>query len=145
MNATNQPSLFTKIELWPIGRIKPFEKNARKIPQAAVDAQGVIIIGHVRRLAAMKLRMSEVPVHQAADLSPEQVRLLRLADNRTRQANRTGVRLSLPSGRRLFQRWARPPGTSSSRSLNDLRGTPSRNVGRRRGSRCAGRPGQSWW
>ncbi len=98
-----QQSLYTKIELWPIGRVKPYPKNARKIPQSAidkvaasieafgfrqaivVDGEGVIIIGHVRRLAALKLKLAEVPVHVAADLDADQVKRLRLADNRTHE------------------------------------------------------------
>jgi DNA modification methylase len=91
------------IEVWPIDRPKPCPKNARKWTAAAVDKVGssiraygfrqpivvdlddVIIIGHLRLAAAKKLRMMEVPVHVARDLTPEQVRGLRLMDNRSHE------------------------------------------------------------
>ena len=91
------------IEMWPITRITPYARNARQIPQQAidkvasslrefsfrqpivVDAQGVIICGHTRLLAAQKLGMREVPVHVAANLTPTQVRAYRLLDNRSHE------------------------------------------------------------
>jgi ParB-like chromosome segregation protein Spo0J len=91
------------IELWPIDRPKPYPKNARKWNAAAiakvassireygfrqpivVDVHGVIVIGHLRHAAARSLGLPEVPVHIARDLTPEQIRGLRLADNRTNQ------------------------------------------------------------
>ena len=48
-----------------------------------VDEESVIIVGHVRRLAAMRLGLDTVPVHVAEGLTPEQVASLRLVDNRT--------------------------------------------------------------
>jgi len=48
-----------------------------------VDTDGVIIVGHVRYKAAVKLGLAKVPVHVAVDLSPEQVKAYRLADNKT--------------------------------------------------------------
>ena len=81
-----------KIEMWAVERITPYARNARQIPPEAVDkvassirefsfrqpivvdAQGVIICGHTRLLAARKLGMREVPVHVAANLTPTQVR-----------------------------------------------------------------------
>lgn len=89
------------IEQWPIDRPKPYEKNARKIPQSAidkvavslkefgwqqpivVDKAGVIIAGHTRLLAAKKLGLSQVPVTVATDLTPAKVRQYRLMDNRS--------------------------------------------------------------
>ena len=89
-----------KIELWPIDRPVPYAKNPRKIPQSAidkvaasikefgwrqpivVDAEGVIVVGHSRLLAARKLGLLEVPVHVAADLTEAQCRAYRIADNR---------------------------------------------------------------
>ena len=89
------------IETWPIDRPKPYPKNARKWSADAVakvassiraygfrqpivvDKHGVIIIGHLRLASAKSLRLKEVPVHVARDLTPAQVRGLRIADNRT--------------------------------------------------------------
>jgi len=90
-----------KIEMWPLDRIRPFEKNARKIPQRAidkvaaslqeygwqqpivVDIHGVIVVGHVRRLGALQLGWTEAPVHVADKLTPAQIRAYRLMDNRS--------------------------------------------------------------
>jgi ParB-like chromosome segregation protein Spo0J len=46
---------------------------------------GVIIIGHLRLAAAKLLRLKTVPVHVAYDLTPAQVRGLRLLDNRSHE------------------------------------------------------------
>jgi len=48
-----------------------------------VDGDGVIVCGHTRFKAAQQLELTKVPVHIAKDLTPEQVRAYRLADNRT--------------------------------------------------------------
>ncbi len=89
-----------QIEIWPVSRPTPYAGNPRTIsPEAIaavassikrfgfrvpiiVDSAGVIIAGHTRLLAAQKLALVEVPVHVAADLNPEQVKALRLVDNR---------------------------------------------------------------
>lgn len=89
-----------RIETWDIARVKPYPGNPRKNERAVdavarsigefgfrvplvVDAEGVLITGHTRLLAAQKLGLREVPVHVARDLSPEQVRAYRIADNAT--------------------------------------------------------------
>lgn len=89
------------IEWWPTDRPVDYPKNARKWSQKAVekvaasireygwrqplvvDTEGVLVIGHLRRSAARHLKLTEVPVHIARDLSPEKIRGLRLADNRS--------------------------------------------------------------
>ncbi|MEW6199778.1 MAG: DNA modification methylase [Planctomycetota bacterium] len=89
-----------KIELRPLADIKPYEKNPR-VNDAAVDAvaesirrfgfrqpivvdeAGVIVCGHTRWKAAQRLGLAEVPVHVARDLTPEQIRAYRIADNKT--------------------------------------------------------------
>ena len=48
-----------------------------------IDKDGVIVAGHTRVEAARSLGMKSVPVIVADDLSPEQVRAYRIADNRT--------------------------------------------------------------
>ena len=90
-----------KIAWWSIDRIKPYDKNPRKISDKAVgvvaesikefgfknpilvDSDGVIIAGHTRRLAALKLELQQVPVIVCDDLTEQQVKALRLADNKT--------------------------------------------------------------
>jgi DNA modification methylase len=88
---------------WPIGKVIPYARNSRKIPERAVDKvaasikefgwrvpivvdkDGVIICGHTRLLAAKKLGCSEVPVHVAENLTPAQVKAYRLMDNRSHE------------------------------------------------------------
>ncbi len=48
-----------------------------------VDRDGVIVAGHTRYKAALKLGLAEVPVHVAAELTLAQARAYRLADNHT--------------------------------------------------------------
>jgi len=50
-----------------------------------VDSAGVIIVGHTRWKAAQKLGLEKVPVHVATDLSPEQIKAYRIADNKTNE------------------------------------------------------------
>ncbi|MFO0915250.1 MAG: DNA modification methylase [Pirellulales bacterium] len=88
-----------KIEMWDIDRVQPYERNPRHNEDAigpvarsieaygwrqpiVVDGDGIIVVGHTRLLAARKLGLSKVPVHVATDLTPDQVKAYRLADNR---------------------------------------------------------------
>jgi ParB/Sulfiredoxin domain len=89
-----------KIELRKTSSIKPYPGNPR-INDAAVDAvaasirefgfrqpivvdaDGVIVCGHTRWKAALKLGLEKVPVHVAKDLTPEQIKAYRIADNQT--------------------------------------------------------------
>lgn len=48
-----------------------------------VDADHVIVVGHTRWKAAKKIGLAQVPVHVARDLTPDQARAYRLADNQT--------------------------------------------------------------
>lgn len=90
-----------KIRLADPETLKPYPHNPRLISQAAidkvlasvrefgwrqpivVDEDGVILVGHTRRLAAIKGGYKQVPVHDATGLSDAQKRAYRLADNRT--------------------------------------------------------------
>ncbi len=89
-----------KVELRPLADIKPYEKNPRLNDDAVqavansitsfgwrqpivVDGDGVIICGHTRWKAAQKLGLELVPVHVATDLTAEQVRAYRIADNKS--------------------------------------------------------------
>ena len=92
-----------EVSMWPLERIIPYARNARKIPPGAVnkvavsikefgwrqpivvDREGVIICGHARLLAAQKLGLVTAPVHVAENLSPAQVRAYRLLDNRSHE------------------------------------------------------------
>lgn len=91
---------FTRIELWALSKLTPYEKNPRLNDDAVdavagsirefgfrqpivVDAAGVIVAGHTRFRAAQKLRLDKVPVHIARDLTPAQIKAYRIADNQT--------------------------------------------------------------
>lgn len=50
-----------------------------------VDEEGVIIVGHTRWKAAQKLGLEQIPVHVAMNLSPEQIKAYRIADNKTNE------------------------------------------------------------
>lgn len=53
-----------------------------KVP-IVIDSDGVIIAGHTRKKAAEKLGLKTVPCIIADDLTPEQIKAFRLADNKT--------------------------------------------------------------
>lgn len=53
-----------------------------KVP-LVIDRDGVIVAGHTRLKAARKLELEKVPCVVADDLTPEQVKAFRLADNKT--------------------------------------------------------------
>lgn len=80
--------------------IKPYENNPRHNEEAVdkvaasiaefgfkvpiiVDKNNVIVAGHTRLKAAEKLNLEVVPVIRATDLTEEQVKAFRLADNKT--------------------------------------------------------------
>ena len=89
-----------KIELRPISEIKPYPNNPRINDDAVdtvagsikefgfrqpivVDTDGVIICGHTRFKAAQKLGLEKVPVHVATDLTADQIKAYRIADNKS--------------------------------------------------------------
>ena len=83
----------------PVNELKPYKNNAKKHPQEQIDriAQSIrqfgfrqnlvvdedncVIIGHGRLLAAKQLGISQVPCVRVEDLSEEEIKALRLADN----------------------------------------------------------------
>lgn len=86
--------------MMPIKSVKPYPGNPRQNKAAidkvaaslkefgfrqpiVVDKENVIIVGHTRLAAAKKLGMKEVPVLVADDMTEDQVRAYRLADNKT--------------------------------------------------------------
>ena len=93
-----------KIEYLPVGSLKPYEKNAKKHPSEqiehiansimefgfrqplVIDKDNVLVIGHGRLLAAKKLGLDTVPCVRADDLTDEQIKALRLADNKTNES-----------------------------------------------------------
>lgn len=88
-----------------IGDLIPYENNPRhneasvdrvansirefgfKVP-IVIDKDGTIVCGHTRYKASMKLGLEEVPCIIADDLSDEQIRAFRLADNKVGEASK---------------------------------------------------------
>ena len=84
----------------PISQLKMYENNPRnnesavdevaasiqefgfKVPMV-IDKDNVIVCGHTRYKACLKLGIKSVPCVIADDLSPEQIKAFRLADNKT--------------------------------------------------------------
>lgn len=58
------------------------EQFGFKVP-IIIDREGIIVAGHTRRKAAVKLGLDTVPCIIADDLTPEQIQAFRLADNKT--------------------------------------------------------------
>lgn len=87
-----------------LAELIPYEKNAKKhdatqianvaesikqfglVQPIVIDKNGVIVIGHCRALAAKKLGLEEVPCVCVEDLTPEQVKALRLVDNKSNES-----------------------------------------------------------
>ena len=83
----------------------PYEKNTKKhddvqinnvaesikqygfVQPIVIDKNNVVVIGHCRLLAAKKLKMSEVPCVCVDDLTEEQVKALRIVDNKSNESD----------------------------------------------------------
>lgn len=89
-----------QIEYKPIEKVIPYDKNPRQNDDAVqyvaesikefgfinpilLDASGTVMAGHTRLKAAKQLGLKEVPVVYVDDLSEEQAKAFRLADNKT--------------------------------------------------------------
>lgn len=89
-----------KIIDMPIGNVIPYKNNPRRNDAAVkpvmeslkefgwkqpivIDKDNVIVCGHTRLRAAKRLKMKTVPCVMADDLTPEQIKAFRLADNKT--------------------------------------------------------------
>lgn len=88
-----------EIEYIKVDDLIPYDKNPRKNDKAVpmvvksieqfgfkvpivVDENNVIVCGHTRHKAAKKIGMTDVPCIRATDLTPEQIRAFRIADNK---------------------------------------------------------------
>ena len=82
-----------------LDEIKPYDNNPRKNDKAVayvansirefgfkvpivIDKDGVIVAGHTRYMASKSLRLKTVPCVVADDLTDEQIKAYRLADNK---------------------------------------------------------------
>lgn len=87
------------IEYFNLSEIKPYENNPRNNEEAVkyvansikkfgfkvpiiIDKNNVIVAGHTRFKAAQSLGLESVPVIRADDLTEEQVKAFRIADNK---------------------------------------------------------------
>lgn len=92
-----------KVQLFDVEKLIPYENNPRKNDKAVnavansikafgfkqpivVDRNMVVVAGHTRLKAAKQLKLKEVPVVIADDLTDEEVKAYRLADNRVSEA-----------------------------------------------------------
>ena len=88
-----------QIEYKKLSELNPYKNNPRKNDQAVdavansirefgfkvpvvIDKNGEIIAGHTRYKAAKKLKLKEIPCIIADDLTEEQIKAFRLADNK---------------------------------------------------------------
>lgn len=87
-----------------VSELTPYDKNAKKhdATQVAnvansikrfgwqqpivIDENGVVVIGHCRLMAANKLGLNEVPVTIASGLTEDEIKELRIADNKTNES-----------------------------------------------------------
>ena len=87
-----------RIENITTSKLIPYENNPRlndeavkyvansiqqfgfKVP-IVIDSNNVIVTGHTRLKAALKLGLSKVPCIRATDLSDKQIKAFRVADN----------------------------------------------------------------
>ncbi len=102
MNFT--PTMASRIEMWPLERLKPYDRNARTHSEAQiaelassiveygfispmlVSGEGEVMAGHGRLAAAKKLGLESVPVVVLDHLTPTQRRAYIIADNRLAEA-----------------------------------------------------------
>jgi ParB-like chromosome segregation protein Spo0J len=95
----------TEVEMWDIDKIIPYPQNNKQHPPSqidkiassmknfgvdvplVVDGKGVLLKGHGRRLAALKIGLKQLPVIVRTDLTPNQIRAARIADNRVSQSD----------------------------------------------------------
>ena len=93
-----------KIENRKIETLNPYEKNAKKhdktqinnvaesirqygfVQPIVIDKNNTVVIGHCRLLAAKQLKMKEVPCVCVDELTDEQVKALRIVDNKSNES-----------------------------------------------------------
>lgn len=95
-----QQVLADRIELWPTSRLIPYARNPRKNDHAVDQMAAVIaefgfripiiakstaevVDGHLHLKAALRLGLEQVPIILADDLTPTQIKALRILANRS--------------------------------------------------------------
>lgn len=97
--------LMAKTVPMKIDELLPYQRNQKDHPEeqvrnlanslrrfgwrqpVVIDERNVIVIGHGRVLGAKMLGLTEVPVVRADDLSEDEIRELRIVDNKTNESN----------------------------------------------------------
>lgn len=99
-----------EVELVDIRKIRPYTNNPRLNAQSVayleeaiprfgftvpitVDENYVIVTGHSRHKAALNIGLEEVPVIVLRDLTPEQIREYRIADNKVQEFSELDLEL----------------------------------------------------
>ena len=93
-----------KVENVAVSKLIPYAKNTKKhdnkqianvaesikqygfVQPIVIDKDNTVVIGHCRLLAAKKLKLKEVPCVCVDDLAEEQVKALRIVDNKTNES-----------------------------------------------------------
>ena len=96
--------LMAKTRPMNIDELLPYQRNQKDHPEeqvrnlanslrrfgwrqpVVIDERNVIVIGHGRVLGAKMLGLTEVPVVSAADLTEDEIRELRIIDNKTNES-----------------------------------------------------------
>ena len=97
--------LMAKTVPMKIDELLPYQRNQKDHPEeqvrnlanslrrfgwrqpVVIDERNVIVIGHGRVLGAKMLGLAEVPVVRADDLTEDEIRELRIVDNKTNESN----------------------------------------------------------
>lgn len=96
--------LMQKVQPMRIDELMPYQRNQKDHPEeqirnlanslkrfgwrqpVVIDENNVIVIGHGRVLAAKSLGMETAPVIRADDLTEDEIRELRIIDNKTNES-----------------------------------------------------------
>lgn len=104
MYINNERSDFMKVENIAVSKLIPYAKNTKKhddkqianvaesirqygfVQPIVIDKDNTVVIGHCRLLAAKKLKLKEVPCVCVDDLTEQQVKALRIVDNKSNES-----------------------------------------------------------
>lgn len=123
--------------------LKPYEKNPRKNDDAVeyvansikefgfkvpivIDKDNVIVAGHTRYKAAKRLNIKKVPCIIADDLTPEQIKAYRLADNKV--AEKAEWDFDLLNGEEITKRVLEDVGYRTNYKIIDNLGKQSNDI-----------------
>ena len=131
----NAPRLPGRIEHWPLARLRPYARNAKthdadqvaKIAASMAEfgwtvpvlvaADGELIAGHGRILAAAQLGLAEAPVIVLGHLTEGQRRAYRIADNKLTELGGWDEALLLEDAQRLATDGAGERGAAERRAV----------------------------